>query len=159
MYDIDLLNKTIMFTLDSYITGMKNNDELLPPILDRLYIALAGMKHTRSFTLEQSNVILDLAKHEEILELTSRPVSHLIFVLELVKLWVKTVPKDKRPLLNINDKKLSVGKSIVSLDMIRLKHKDVDKYDDKKNIIKDSEEVAKDFLEWHIRMLNVKHNS
>ena len=154
--NVETLNKIVMFTIDTYIAGMKDNKEVLPPILERVAIALAGMRHTRPFTQNEASKVIMFGKDKELTDIVNKPVSHIIFILELLKLWIEDIPRNKRPLFNISDKKMSVpARSIVTMQMLKLKKSDGDTHAEKKQIIMDSESVAKEFYEYHKRKLNV----
>lgn len=51
--------------------------------------------------------------------------------MELTKIWIEMVPRDKRPNLNINDKKLMKGGRLLYLEMLKLKQGDKEVYEEK----------------------------
>jgi hypothetical protein len=74
-----------------------------------------------------------------------------MFTLELMKLWVENIPKEYRPRLNISDKRLSKGRAMYAIAMLKLKQKDSEKYSEMSAIMNDSIDTVKNFFEYHIK--------
>ena len=100
-------------------------------------------------TKDDMEIISRISSDEDFKKILSTQVSFLVFVLELMKLWVDTVPKEHRPNLNINDKKLRIGRAMFAMSMLELKQKDKDKHEELSNVIQDSVLTAKHFFGYH----------
>ena len=56
-------------------------------------------------------------------------------------------------MLNISDKRFKMGGKVFWKQMISLKQSDADSYNEKRNIIEDSIDVANGFFEYHKEVL------
>ncbi len=153
MINNKLLNKIVLFTTDVYIDRMKDEGASLPKILLDLKVALVSYKFTNKFTDDEATEVMGYAKEEELVDIIQTEISHLIFILTVIKLWVEIVPKKERPLLNISDKRLIKGKAEYAIHMLKLKQKDSDTYEKKKEVIDKSVETAELFMDYHIKKL------
>jgi len=150
-----LLNKIILFTVDTYIDRMKADKLELPEILDRLKIGLVSYKRSNKFTDDEAKKAVDFGKSEDLQEIIHTEISHVLFILTLIKLWAEIIPKRERPLLNISDKKLTQGRAIYAMFMLKEKQIDKENYEDKKQIIDISVSTAEQFMSYHLKVLNL----
>ena len=149
-----LLNKIILFTVDTYIDRMKEDKLELPEILDRVKIGLVSYKRSNLFTKEEAEVAMKLGKDENLQKIVHTEISHVLFILTIIKLWVELVPKRERPFLNISDRKLKQGKAIYAIYMLKEKQINKENYEEKKQIIDTSVLTAEQFMSYHFEILN-----
>ena len=143
------LNKLVLYTVNRYI-GSAIEDGLEPSQLHyRIKFATKVFMENNPLTEEDMEIISKISSDEDFKKILSTQVSFLVFVLELMKLWVDTVPKEHRPNLNINDKKLRIGRAMFALSMLELKQKDKDKHEELSSVIQDSVLTAKHFFSYH----------
>ena len=156
MIHTEILNKIVLFTVDVYIDRLRSEGATLPSILDRMKIGIVGFKRSNWFTDKEAKLVVDAASDPELEAIIRREISHLVFILTVIKIWVETVDKKDRPLLNISDKKLAKGKAEYALHMLKLKQRDSEDYKKKKEIIDYSVETAEQFMEYHLKLLTYK---
>ncbi len=149
-----LLNKIILFTVDTYIDRMKAEGAPIPKVLTDLKIAIVSYKFNNRFTKEEAATVLEFGKDQELKDIIGIEISHLIFILTVIKIWVEIIDKKDRPLLNISDKRLIKGKAEYAMFMLNLKQKDNDSYKEKKEIIDESVKTAEKFMDYHINKLD-----
>ena len=156
MNKYDLLNKSILYTVNRYIESACS--EGLEPSKLHCDIRFATKVFMTSNALTEYDMegISKIAKDEEFGKVINRSVSFYMFTLELMKLWVENIPKEYRPMLNISDKRLSKGRAMYAISMLRLKQKDSEKYNEMSAIINDSIDTAKDFFEYHVNNVVVE---
>jgi len=148
-----LLNNIILFTVDVYIDRMKQEKLEIPKLLDDLKRSIITYKRSNSFTEKEGKLVLELSATKELQSIIQVEISHLVFILTLIKLWVTQIPKNQRPLLNISDKRLSKGKAEYAMYMLKMKQTDKEKYEVKKDIIDISVSTAEDFMAYHFKVL------
>ena len=105
----DLLNKVVLYTIESYFKMSIEGGAKLIPLHVRLLGAINGYKKFHLFTPEQSREVISYSDNERLNKILKQDVSFIVFALELVKLWIEDVPKENRPHLNISDKRLVLG--------------------------------------------------
>ena len=149
----DLLNKIVLFVAQDYIYRTKKDDNDVPPLLHKLEGSVKVFKQQNMFSIEEAEKVLKIAKSDEISSIMNREVSFIIFVYELMRLWIEYVPKKDRPILNISDKKFAMGGKVFWKQMISMKQSNIDTYSHKKSVIDDSITVAKEFFEYHKKIL------
>ena len=155
--DYSTFNKVVLFIVADYIHRTKQ-EAAVPPILHRLEGAIVVFKRGHQFSVPEAKQVLKIAQSDEISNIMNKEVSFMIFAFELMKLWVEYVPKEDRPLLNISDKHFKLGGRVFYRQMIKMKHSDAEKYEEKTNIINDSVQVASEFLDYHKGVLLDKAN-
>ena len=139
----------ILYNIASQLDNeIDDNASNLPPIAFKLWGNTKRWLKSHSFTEDDLQLIMELKDDEEFEEITMREVSFLLFALDLMRIYVETVPKEKRPILDISDKKLIKGSRIYAIDMIKLKHRDSEIYKDTKKLFRTTEEVAKDVYDY-----------
>lgn len=148
-----LLNKIVLFVSQDYINHAKQDGVDVPPDLHRLEASIKVFKRQHMFTVEEAKRVLKIAKSDEMSAIMNKEISFIIFVYELMKLWINYVPKKDRPMLNISDKRFKMGGKVFWKQMISLKQSDADSYNEKRNIIEDSIDVANGFFEYHKEVL------
>ncbi len=153
MLDTQLFNKVILFTIDAYITRMRSDSLELPTLLTDLKLSIIAFKPANMFTEEESKKVIAYGKDPELKEIVETEISHIIFILTVIKLWAELISKKDRPFLNISDKRLIKGKAEYAMYMLGLKQTDNDKYKDKKDIIDTSVKTAERFIDYHISKL------
>lgn len=153
--EYSLLNKIVLFVAQDYIYRTKQEGNDVPPDLHRLEAAVKVFKRQHMFTIEEAERVLKIASSDEMSDIMNKQVSFIVFVYELMKLWVNYVPKKDRPLLNISDKKFKMGGRVFWRQMLSMKQLNVHTHKEKSNIIEDSISVANEFFEYHKRIFNI----
>lgn len=144
-----ILNKVTLFICQDYIYRTKKDGKQVPLTLNKLESAISGYKVFHMFSQEEANIVLKMAKSKEIDDIMSKEVSFLIFVYELMKLWIEYVPKEHRPHLNISDKHFKLGGRVMWQQLLSLKKFDTEDYNNKQEVITDSITVANEFFDYH----------
>ncbi len=147
--DYTLLNKVTLFTALEYFEAHRAETEL-PKKAEKIYSALKMYQILHNF--KPSEVRIILSESDEIKKITARPVSYIVFALHLLKLWSEAVPKQSRDLA-ISDKHLKYSRAIFMEDMLKLKMKDEETYQKKKEVIDDSIKVAEDFFSYQMQYI------
>ena len=143
------LNKLVLYTVNRYI-GTAIEDGLEPSQLHyRIKFSTHVFMENNPMTKEDMEIISRISSDEDFKKILSTQVSFLVFVLELMKQWGDTVPKQNRPNLINNDKKIRVGKVMFAMSMLELKQKDNDKHEELSRVIQDSVLTAKHFFSYH----------
>ena len=145
-----LLNLVILFTVQDYIRKSREDNGTVPPLLSKLEGSVAGYKSFHMFSIDEAKEVLRIAKKDGIKNIMEREVSFIVFAMEIMKIWIETVPKENRPHLNISDKHFKLGGKVYWQQMMALKKSDTKDYDHKTSVIDDSIEVAKAFMNFHI---------
>ena len=156
MLDTKLFTKVIIFTIDTYIARMRSEGLELPKLLIDLRSSIIAFKPANVFTEAEAKQVLKYGKDPELLEIIHTEISHVIFILTVIKLWAELIPKKDRPLLNISDKRLIKGKAEYAMYMLKLKQSNKETYEEKRDIIDTSVKTAEAFMEYHIRKLIIK---
>ena len=157
--DYSLFNKIILFTIDIYIDRIRSDGIQIPKVLERLKIVMVTYKMNNKFTIEEKDLLLGFAKEEELQNIVRTSISHLVFILTVIKLWVEIVPKEDRPSFNMSDRKLVKGKAVYTIQMLKLKRSDKNSYEEKKAIIQKSVETAEKFMDYHLKKLVIKEEA
>ena len=157
--DYSFFNKVILFTIDLYIDKIREEDVVIPKSLERLKLVMINYKLNNKFSMKERDIIIEITKEKELQDIIQTHISHIIFILTIVKLWVEMVPKKDRPKFNISDKKLIKGKAEYAINMLKLKQVDENSYKEKKEVIQKSVETAEKFMDYHFRKLVIKKRS
>ena len=153
MINYHLLNKIILFTVEVYIDRLRQDKVELPKVLTDLKLSIITYKRSNMFTKEEADFAKAMGTTEELKEIVHVEVSHLLFILTVIKLWVEITPKKERPLLGISYNRLSKGRAAYAIQMLKLKQEDKESYEEKKQIIDISVETAKRFMDYHLEKL------
>ena len=150
---VQILNKITLFLVSDYITHTKSQDGKVPDVLTRLNSSIAGYKKFHMFTPGEAKIVSQISHQQELKDILDHNISYIIFAMELMKLWVRDVPKKQRPML-ISDKHLKLGGKYFFMAMLHLKQDDKTEYERKKDIIDNSIEVANAFWKYHYDKLS-----
>ncbi len=148
------LNKLVLFHVESYIQMTLDSKDPVPPHLMQLKLGIITYRKFNRFTQEEADIVLKFAENEELKEFMAAEVSFVVFSLELMKLWIAYVPKKQRPILGVSDKKFKLGGDTFWKQMLIAKEMSPEEYAQKKQIIKDSKEIAGKFFEFAKRISN-----
>ena len=149
-----IFNQLVLFTCHSYLEKSQNDGLNLSPIHHQLKASISAYMMLHRFSKAEAKIITDLGEDERLKKITATEVSYLVYVLELVKLFVETVPKSERPHLNISDKRLKHGKAHYFAFMLEMKRRDPEQYKKTKDLVNDSVLSAKHFfgfMEEHLK--------
>lgn len=148
------LNK-IMFAMTEKYINQCIKDGIQPTDFHfRILSGISGWKTFNSFTLEEAKKVNELQDNKELKELIDMPASFLVFTLQLIKMLYEYqerdgIPKRLRPYIGISEKKLKTGRALFAIDMLKLKHRNSEQYEETKQIIDESVEVAEKFFNFY----------
>ena len=148
-----LLNKIVLFTIDTYIDRIKADKIQMPKVFNDLKYSIITYKRSNKFTQEEGKEVLEFAQTQEMKDIIEIEISHIIFLLTIIKIWVSTVPKKERPILNISDRRLVKGKAEFAMAMLKMKQSDKENYEVKKEIMNTSVFTAEKFMDYHFKVL------
>ena len=154
---IQTLNKVCLFVVQDYLQRTADETEL-PVILYRLKASIQGYKSFHMFDITEAKEVLKISKDPKLLAIMDKEVSFLVFAMEVMKLWTEDIPKEQRPHLNISDKRFKLGGRNFFKQMLYLKQTDKEQYEDKKDIIDTSIDVAREFYTFHKEKVDEKVN-
>jgi len=112
----------------------------------KLRTAIRMYMNTHKFSKAEYDEVMKVADSDFMKNIKKQEVDRTIFALELLYLYVSVIPKSKRAILNISDKKLLKAKSELVVDMLKLKQRRKDEYNRVKDIIDDSRISAKKYF-------------
>lgn len=159
MNKYDTLNKVILYTIKSYIEKSIEEGLEPSPLHFRLLGATRVFKRENPINDDDREAMKQIRESEELQRIVKTDVSFLVYTLELIKQYVEQVPKEYRPMLNISDKKLIIGRGSFAVGMLQLKQRDAEKHAELTEIINDSIVTAKHFFSFHMRELIEKDRS
>jgi len=149
----DLLNRTVL--AQSYVWIQNHLDERaggdLPEICYRIKTAGFNSLHINRFSQEEATFLKDITSNEDFNNIRKIDISLIVMPLEVMKLWVESVPRKNRPVVNISDKKLLMGKNAYLIYLLSIKKKNPKIYQEQKDII---ERTADNALAWFNFMKN-----
>jgi len=148
-----LLNKVILFTIESYIDKCIEEGTEPTPLHFRILAAIKGWKKFHMFSVQEAEQVIKIAEDKGLRKILDEQVSFLIFSLELIKQLTEQTPKKYRPVLNISPKKLVGGRALYAISMLKLKQQDEEQYKETKNVIDTSVITAKHFFEFHAQRI------
>ena len=152
------MNKVILFTIESYIEKCKEEGTEPTEFHLKLLSSIKGWKTFHMFNVPEAKQVIKIAEEEGLQKILDTPVSFLVFSLELIKQLTEHhnkdgIPKKDRPFLNIAEKKLTGGRALYAVSMLKLKQRDEEQYRETKEIIDQSVITAKHFFDYHLQRL------
>ena len=143
-----LLTKVIFANIKHWLEVEKDNDVIFPEIAIKLKgFATRYLIIHHGFDDDEAKFMKTL-ETEHFKKMMEPEISYLVFCLELARLWYKDVPKDKRPHTGISGKKLLLGSRLYVIDMLKLKKENNEKYRETKELINQTNIVARKFYEY-----------
>ena len=142
-------NKVILFTVYSYLDKQLSQVDYSyqKDALREMTTKIMGFRNFHKFTLAEAKEIKTLGGTPAFEAVRKIEVDYSIYAIELLYLWVELVPRSKRPVLNISDKKIKKIRADLTMDMLRLRHSDVspERIEEVKGIVAQSKLTAKKF--------------
>ena len=120
----------------------------IPPILYRYYGQGKLWLKNRKPNEKVLEIINKMKTDESFEDITMKEISYILFSLDSIRLYTERIPREKRPMLNISDKKLLIGSRRYVIDMLRLKKRDSETYRKTKKLFEDTEQTATDVFDW-----------
>lgn len=142
----NLFNKVIIFTVLEYLEQQLLKDTYRREELLSILSALRGYRTFHRFTQEESKLIVNIGNTEAVQRLKDIEVDFSIYSISMLNLWVDLIDKKKRPSLNISDKRIKKLHSNLIMDMLGLKQRDEGEYLRIKEIVSQSKQTAKMFV-------------
>jgi len=142
-----LFTKVVLAMINQYVTAhQKGNDGEVPDVLLKVSTKGFAVRAINGFTDKEVETLMEIEKDPEFKEIKSREISYLIMSLIILKKWVELVPKNQRPIMNISDKKMSIGKAQYAIHMLKAKQLKPEMYEKEKGIIEETETTANDWF-------------
>lgn len=139
-----MLNRTVLAQTFLWIKDHTEKKEgHIPDICHRIKTAGYNSAMINQFDKDERNMLRTITQTDEFEEIKKVDISMIVMALEVMKLWVLDIPKKKRPLINISDKKLMMGKNLYTIYMLKCKKENREMYDQQKEIITSSAEHAR----------------
>ncbi len=137
MNKYDLFNRVVLSS--SYLWIQNHIDERaggdIPTICYKIKTAGFNSLHINRFSQEEATLLREITHSDEFKPIKETEISLIVMPLQVMKLWVEYVPKESRPIININDKKLLRGKNEYLMYMLAVKKKNPEMYNKQKAII------------------------
>lgn len=147
-----MLNRTILAQVYIWIKDHTEKKEgHIPDICHRIKTAGYNSAMINQFNEAERNMLKELTQTKEFEEIKKVDISTIVMALEVMKIWIKDISKNERPLINISDKKLLMGKNLYTIYMLKCKKENRKLYDDQKDIIENSASHAQ---RWYDYMKN-----
>lgn len=138
-----LFNKVVLASIHQWVsTHQKKNDGKVPDILLKLSTKGFNMKAVTGFENDEVKKLKAVETDPEFMGIKAKEISYLIHALVVLKLWIEDIPKRERPLLNISDDKMILGKAVYFKHMLLAKQVDPELYASEKLIIDETVEAA-----------------
>ncbi len=132
----DLLNRVVLAQAFLWIENhTEARDGELPDICYKIRRAGHSSLHINRFSSEEAIELKELTDSDEFKPIKETDISLIVMALEVMRIWITDISRDKRPCLNIADRKLLMGKNIYFAYMIKVKKTNPDIYQDQKDII------------------------
>lgn len=145
--NLRMFNKVIMSNIHYWIQiHMENDYGPVPEILIKVKTKFSHQLKLNGFSKEEIDDLKEIESSPDFIGTSDKPISYLMHSLLVLKYWVEDIPKEKRPFLNMSDKKLIYGKAVYAKHMLMAKNIDPDLYHKEKDIIADTEEAS---LSWY----------
>ncbi len=143
----DLFNRAVLAQCYLWAENHTNErDGELPGICYKIRTAGFNSLHINRFSSEEAELLKEITQSEEFRPIKETDISLIIMQLEVMKIWVTDIPKENRPIINISDRRLLMGKNTYFAYMISVKKTNPKIYEDQKEII---ERTASNAILWY----------
>jgi hypothetical protein len=153
-----LKQRLIIYSIEAYLDEISSEETYNYPFMIKLRTAIRAYMTFHKFSPEEYEEVMKIADTQFMKDMVEIQVDRTIFALEMLYLYVKEIPKDKRANLNISDKKLLAAKGELIKDMLKLKQRSDLNYDRVKEIVDDSRIAAKKYF-YFIKDYNEKNEN
>jgi len=156
-----LLNRVVLGNIHMWLDQHSKEKEAdMPDICYKLKSAGYASRVINGFSDEERDFMHSLTKDEEFMEIANKHISLVVMALEVMKYHIEhTEPHQRAPKLNINERKLRMGKAVYAIHMLKTKQVNKKLYDKQKEVIDDTEKHSKvwyDNMKKHIFNHNFK---
>jgi len=141
-------NKLILHTADLYIERALENECYQREALVVLRTRLMGYKTFHRFSPEEVKVVQELGEDPFMQKLKWIEVDFAVYAIFLLVEWTKEVDKKERPNFNFSDKRILKLHADTVKDMLNLKTRNKDEYDEVKSIIDQTKLTAKQYVQY-----------
>lgn len=155
MKDYSLFNKLILHTVSAYLDRAYEEGMTKEPMHIKLMSGLRSFQTFGKFLPEEAKLLQSLGDNPILEKIKNREVSFVVYSLELMRLWVQTVPLSARKhiYLGVSNKKLLLGRAYFTTMMLSMKQKDPETYKEKRAIIDESVLNAKHYFSFMMEQL------
>jgi len=145
-----IFSKIILFTCQLYIQHDIDDGYNQSEQDHKLVAGIENYRRMGRFSKEEHAIIKDIGEHEYMQKLKNQVVSRTVVALELMKLWVETTSRASRKgiHLGVGNRKLQMGAATFTIDLIKMKNQDKEKYGRVKNIVTESKVNAKQYFSY-----------
>ncbi|RLF26901.1 MAG: hypothetical protein DRN14_06145, partial [Thermoplasmata archaeon] len=125
---IDFFNRIILASAYLWIKGHieTKGSGNIPDICYRVKTAGYNSIHINRFSEEEGRIVKEITMSDEFKPIKDAEISLVIMSLVVMKIWIADIPKKQRPIININDRALTLGKNQYLTHMIELKREDLE---------------------------------
>ena len=143
-----IFNKVILFSVEAYLSKSIKDGYTDEKLHKDIVSGINSYRMMGRFSRAEQNIVSIIGTDEFIRKVTGAEFSHVIYALELLRLWVTEVPRDARKhiYLGVGNKKIKGSLSMFVISMLRLKQHDKEAYAEKKELITSSKIRAKQFF-------------
>lgn len=141
-------NKMLLFTAGAYMENALAEGLTKDPFHRKLASGINSYKTLCKFSAEEFYKVKAFGETEVAKKVVESEFSHIIFALQLLQMWVDEIPHQHRKhiYLGVSNKKLLMGRASFAVDMLELKKRDKEKYDETRAIIDDGVVKGKHFF-------------
>lgn len=142
-----LINKVVIFSCEAYIIeALKDKDVYQRDNLITILGKIRGYKVFHKFTKEENKMLAEIGKTDAVEKIKKIDVDFSIYAISLLREWIMNIDKKDRPDLNISDKRILKLRGKMGADRLALNTQDDEESSRIKEIINQSEEIAKQFF-------------
>ena len=143
-----IFNKVILFSVEAYLSKSIADGFSDEKLHKDIVSGINSYRMMGRFSRAEQDIVSIIGTDEFIRKVTDAEFSHVIYALELLRLWVTEVPRDARKhiYLGVGNKKIKGILGIFIMSMLRLKQHDKEAYATKKELITSSKIRAKQFF-------------
>jgi len=153
---LQLFNRLILAQAYIFSKQCEQDNSDMPPIAYRIKTAAFNSFHINKFNDEERACIKNIAELPGMDELKQMQTSAIINILELIRIWVEEIPKEKRPNINISDNKLILGKNHYVIHMIKLRKDRPDVHSEMRELVQLSTESVEKW--YNMAYIYIKEN-
>ena len=138
-------DKLIIHTSYEYIRHALDGGCYQEAGLRKVKNALTGLNVFYKFTPQEHKKLGQLGETETAINIRKVEIDYSVFAMSILNEYVTNTPKKDRIKFNVSDENIKSLMAKLVKDMLSLKLRNKEKYDDTKRIVEDSKQTAKRF--------------
>ena len=147
--------KLVLFTIQSYMENAIKDGLTNEPLHHRIVSGVSSYKMMGRFSSAELKLVRDIGEHAFMWKIKEVQISFVVYALELLKLLVDEGYKFD---IRVSHKKLKMGKATFAIEMLKLKNRDSESYNETKEIIDVSVLTAKQFFYYTKEQIELLHD-